>query len=120
MLKRLRRRRPLFAAAGLLLASGLLGESLGADHAHHEAAASCEAVAIAHDAHAHRIGAADRLAEHAHEHCYVCHWVRSFRPADRSRRIGADRLVAGRLELGFSALQNQLVVSQLPARSPPA
>jgi hypothetical protein len=120
MLARLRRHRLLCAAAGLLLASGLLGEALAVDHSHVEAGALCGLGTVAHNAHAHRIGAADRSAEHAHEHCYVCHWVRSFRPAEQSRRVEADRVLAGRLDLDFSRLPDHLVVSQVPARSPPA
>ena len=117
---RLRRQRLLFAAAGMLLASGLLGESLAFDHSHFEAGAPYDLGTITHDPHAHRIGAADRSAERAHEHCYVCHWVRSFRPAEQSRRIEVDRFVVGRLDFDFSRLRNRLVVSQVPARSPPA
>ena len=116
----LRRQRYLFTVAGILLASGLLGQALAFDHAHAEAGALCAPGSVAHDAQAHRIGAADRSTDHAHEHCYVCHGVRSFRPAERSRRMEVDRLIAGRLDLDFSALPNHLVVSQLPARSPPA
>ena len=120
MLKCLRRQRVMFAVVGGVLAYGLLGHTLAAEYSHADAASHSELIAVAHDAHAHRIGAATQSAAHAHEHCYVCHWVRSFRPAEQSHRVGADRLSAGRLDLGFSTLPNHPVVSQLPARSPPA
>jgi hypothetical protein len=120
MLKCLRRQRAMLAVVGCVLVYGLLDHTLAAEHSHADAASHSELVAVAHDAHAHRIGATTQSAAHVHEHCYICHWVRSFRPAKQSHRVGADRLSAGRLDLGFSALPNHPVVSQLPARSPPA
>ncbi len=120
MMKRLRRQRTMSAVVGCVLAYGLLGHTLAAEHAHDDDASHSELTAVAHDAHAHRIGTATQSAAHVHVHCYVCHWVRSFRPAEQSHRVGADRLSAGRLDLGFSARPHHPVVSQLPARSPPA
>ncbi|HAK55419.1 MAG TPA: hypothetical protein DCP38_08055 [Acidobacteria bacterium] len=119
MLRLLRAQRWLLALAATILVTGLAGEALALDHGHHEVGAICQPAGVQHDADAHRIGAAERSSEHAHEHCYVCHWVRSFRPAEQSRRIGADRLVAGQLHYPLNSASGRLVVSQLPARSPP-
>ena len=46
--------------------------------------AACRAVAVEHDAAAHRYSAPPMGADAHPLHCLVCHWVRSFRPRTES------------------------------------
>jgi hypothetical protein len=119
MLRVLRAQRWPLVLAATVLVTGLAGEAVALDHGHHEVGALCPLTGVEHEADGHRLSAVGRSPEHAHEHCYVCHWVRSFRPAEQSSRVGADRLVAGQLDYALSSISGRLVVSQLPARSPP-
>ena len=105
----------------MVLVVGVFAELAGFAHTDLDASHAYEGIVVIHDASAHRIGAWSASAEQAHEHCYVCHWVRSFHPAQTAGRgVSTDRVLAGRLNYEISAPLNRLVVSQLSPRSPPA
>lgn len=82
--------------------------------------AECPAVAVEHNAAAHRIAAPPRGTDAHPLHCLVCHFVQSFRPRPESKILSTPAIEAGiaiHVELFTAARRTQ--VAQPPLRSPP-
>ena len=82
--------------------------------------AACRAMAVEHDASAHRIGAPSTDGDIHPLHCLVCHWVRSFRPRAEAKFLSTPAVEAGtavHVELFTAARSTQ--VTQPSLRSPP-
>ena len=83
--------------------------------------AACRAMAVEHDAAAHRIGAPPVGADAHPLHCLVCHWGRSFRPQTEAKLLStpaADAGTAVHVEL-FTAVASASA-AQPPLRAPPS
>ena len=83
--------------------------------------AACRAMAVEHDADAHRIGAPPMGTDAHPLHCLVCHWVRSFRPPTESKvlsTLAADAGTAAHVEIFTAAASTP--AAQPPLRSPPS
>jgi len=82
--------------------------------------AACRAIAVDHDASAHRVGAPS--ADESHPlHCLVCHWVRAFRPRAEARFVSAVAAESGvRIPVQVFEISSQAPAAQPPLRSPPA
>jgi hypothetical protein len=83
--------------------------------------AACRAMAVEHDAAAHRIGAPPTGTDAAPLHCLVCHWGRSFRPRTEGRILSTPAAEAGtavHVELFTAAAAAP--AAQPPLRSPPS
>lgn len=83
--------------------------------------AACKAIAVEHDAAAHRIGATSADADNHPLHCLVCHWVRAFRPRTEVRVVSAPATGSGvRIPVQFFTISSRAPSAQPPLRSPPA
>ena len=83
--------------------------------------AACRAMAVEHDAAAHRFGAPPMGADAHPLHCLVCHWVRSFRPRTESQIMPTPAAEAGNvLYFEFFTAAASAPASQPPLRSPPS
>jgi len=83
--------------------------------------AACRAIAVEHDASAHRMGAAPADDESQPLHCLVCHWVRALRPRAEARFVSTVASEAGvRMPVQFFVVSGRAPVAQPPLRSPPA
>lgn len=105
-------------AATLLVSVTALGGSLLAPHPIdcHDACA----VAVTHDASAHRVHANVPETEDHPLHCLVCHWARSFRPQTETRFVPAPAAQAGtRVHVVVFTVAPADQVAQPPLRSPP-
>ena len=106
------------AALASLAAVGTSAVSPHEDDCHD---AACKAMAVEHDAAAHRLGAPSTDSDIHPLHCLVCHWVRSFRPPTEARTLStpaADAGTAIHVQLFTAARSTQ--IAQPPLRSPPA
>jgi hypothetical protein len=105
-------------AAVAMLSLAFAGLSAAAPHEEdcHE---GCPAIAVEHDASAHRIASPDATDEHA-IHCLACHWARSFRPRTESRvSIARAPEVGLNLHLEYVPAAVSAPIAQPPLRSPP-
>ena len=83
--------------------------------------AGCWAMAVEHDAAAHRIGAPPMGTDAHPLHCLVCHWVRSFRPRAEARIVSAPAADAGTsVHVEFFTAAHSAPAAQPPLRSPPS
>ncbi len=81
----------------------------------------CGTASVAHDASAHRIGAAGADADSYPLHCRVCHFARSFRPHSEVKFVNAPAAPAGVLvHFEIFTASPAARVAQPPLRSPPA
>ncbi|MBI2828044.1 MAG: hypothetical protein HYX77_02070 [Acidobacteria bacterium] len=83
--------------------------------------AACWAVAVEHDAAAHRFDAPPAGTGAHPLHCLVCHWVRSFRPRTEAKSLLTPAAEAGTVvpvELFTAAAAAP--AAQPPLRSPPS
>lgn len=108
-------------AVTAIVSLAAVGVSAGSPHEDDCHDAGCRAMAVEHDAAAHRFGAPPTGADAHPLHCLVCHWVRSFRPRTESRIIPTPAAEAGtavHVEL-FTATASA-PAAQPPLRSPPS
>jgi hypothetical protein len=83
--------------------------------------AACRAVAVEHDASAHRVGAPPIDDESHPLHCLVCHWVRAFRLGAATRFVSTlASATSVRIPLQFFVVASRAPAAQPPLRSPPA
>lgn len=108
-------------ALALLVCASVLGASFEAFHHAIDDDIACLAAVIEHDAADHRIDAATSSPAHAPDHCFFCHWARTFRltqsPAKRLIARQAESTV--RLVHAAVTLAAAPDLSELPARAPP-
>ena len=83
--------------------------------------AACLAMAVEHDAAAHRIGAPP-VGTDAHPlHCLVCHWVRSFRLRTEAKVLSTPAAEAGTaVHVEIFTAAASAPAAQPPLRSPPS
>jgi len=82
--------------------------------------AACRAMAVEHDADAHRIGAPPMGTDAHPLHCLVCHWVRSFRPRTEAKLLSTPAAEAGtEVHVALFRVAASAPVAQPPLRSPP-
>lgn len=82
--------------------------------------AACGAMAVEHDAAAHRFGAPPTGTDAHPLHCLVCHWVRSFRPRTEARIVFTPAAQAGTtVHVEFFTAAATAPAAQPPLRSPP-
>lgn len=83
--------------------------------------AACGAIAVEHDAAAHRVGASSDSPDGHPLHCLVCHWVRAFRPRTEARFVSTLASETGVcIPVQFFTIASRAPVAQPPLRSPPA
>src|SRR5687767_10705457 len=101
-----------------LVASLLLLVSLwGASHRRLDDAACLPVTAGEHDESKHAFAP---VAPAEHDHCAVCHWMRSVKPAFTSIAASAASLAhAGEIAAASSIAHRAPAGAQLPARAPP-
>jgi len=120
MLQWFRVRRARVAATTLLWMVAVSGAAV-APHEDDCHDAACAALAVDHDAAAHRVGAASADADTHPLHCLVCHWVRAFRPRTEVRIVSTPTVDAGvRMPVQFFTISGRAPVAQPTLRSPPA
>lgn len=113
--------RVLRSIAALMLGLGLLAEPLAGLHARADDDTLCRPAGALHDASAHRVEAGRNDAGEARHHCYICHWLGSFRPLlTAGRRADMRAACASQLEYALAALKDRLPLADVPARAPPA
>ena len=108
-------------AIAAIVSLGAAGVSAVSPHEDDCHDAACHAMAVEHDASAHRIGAPSAESDVHPLHCLVCHWVRSFRPRTEAKILPTPVAEAGtalHVEPFTAARRTQ--VAQPPLRSPPA
>lgn len=105
----------------LLVCVGILGASFESFHHAVDADAACLIAVAAHDASAHRVGAQPSSSSPAPDHCFFCHWARSFRlTSSPAKRLAARQIEPGpRPVLTAVRLAVAPDLSNLPARAPP-
>ena len=82
--------------------------------------AVCRAMAVEHDASAHRIGGPSTESDIHPLHCLVCHWARSFRPRAEAKFLLTPAGEAGTaVHVAFFTVARSTQVAQPPLRSPP-
>src|ERR671922_866138 len=75
--------------------------------------AACRAIAVQHDAAAHRVGGSSVDDGRHPLHCLVCHWVRAVRPRTEARFVSTLVPEAGaRLPIQFVALSGRASFAQ--------
>lgn len=82
--------------------------------------AACRAMAVEHNAAAHRMAASPTGTDAHPQHCLVCHLVRSFRPRAEAKILSTPAAEAGtavHVELFTAAASAP--AAQPPLRSPP-
>jgi hypothetical protein len=119
MFTRLWRLNVLRPALALALVAGFLATPFGIAHAGRLAHDPCDAQQTPPDPAAPRMAPAD--AQHAHGHCFTCHWFRSLRTALVSAGVNVPEAGPAGLLLG----EAPIVVAAAPgpiagARAPPA
>jgi hypothetical protein len=73
-----------------------------------------------HAAH-HRVVGTDRALKTTPDHCYLCHWLRTFHHGLRTSSARMHTVAAGRrIQRTVHARPSDLAASLLPARAPPA
>ena len=108
-------RRP---GVALLLAAHLGVGSLALPHTD-DPDAQCSPILVAHDASAHRIGAAAKPAAAETEHCFLCHSLRSFYPAFDMFEQADDAPRAEQLHIAPIDRVRLLAWTLAPGRAPP-
>ena len=103
-----------------LVSFAVLGASTVTPHEDDGHDVGCGAMAVEHDASAHRIGGPSTEGGLHPLHCLVCHWARSFRPRTETKFLSTPPADAGttiHVELFTAAASSP--AAQPPARSPP-
>jgi hypothetical protein len=108
-------------ALALVLCAGIFGASLDLHHHAIDHDAACQIAVAAHDASAHRIGAQQSSSSPASDHCFFCHWARSFRLTSSPAKRVAGRQVERTFRPVHAAVRLAVApdLSNLPARAPP-
>ena len=92
--------------------------SSAAPHADDCHGAECSSVTL-HDASAHRIGRPADTNDHA-EHCVVCHWTRTIRPApETTHPLAPVDAENARIVLDASAAVSETALARPSLRAPP-
>lgn len=108
-------------AVAAILSLTAAGVSAVAPHEDDCHDAGCRAMAVEHDAAAHRMGAPPAAADALPLHCLVCHWARSFRPRTEARILSTPVAEAGTtLHVEFFTAAAAAPAAQPPLRAPPA
>ncbi|HXE80145.1 MAG TPA: hypothetical protein VNK41_05305 [Vicinamibacterales bacterium] len=116
-LQRIRRWR---APAVLVLAAMCAGP-LGVPHLDALGDAACAPPATAHDAAAHRFTASASADDGHHQHCFVCHWARSFSVLLRGTgHADTPAPAAERLHTAALEPHHQIAWALVPGRAPPS
>jgi hypothetical protein len=103
-----------------MLSLAALGLSAAVPHEDDCHDATCQPVAVEHDASAHRV-TSPAAAEDEAPHCLVCHWARSFRPHTEPRVVAAPIIEPGvTLHVALVTAALSAPVAQPPGRSPPS
>ena len=108
-------------ALALFVCASVLGASFESFHHAIDDDFACLAAVVAHDEADHRIGAEPSLPGHAPDHCFFCHWARTFRPTPSTARRLAPRQAESAVRLVHAAVRLAAApeLSRLPARAPP-
>lgn len=107
-------------ALAAILSFAAVGASAVAPHEDDCHDAACWAMAVEHDAAAHRLSARPTGADAQPLHCLVCHWGRSFRPRTEARVLFtpvAETAAAVHVEIFTAAAAAP--AAQPPLRAPP-
>ena len=108
-------------AVTAIISLAAVGVSAGSPHEDDCHDAGCRAMAVEHDAAAHRFGAPPAGADAHPLHCVICHWVRSFRPRAEARIMSAPAVDAGTaIHVELFTVAASAPAAQPPARSPPS
>lgn len=83
--------------------------------------AACRAMAVEHDAAAHRVAAPSTSVDAHPLHCLVCHWARSFRPPITTKFVAAPAVHTGiRIHFDRITVARNAQIAQPSPRSPPS
>ena len=108
-------------AVSAIISLAALGGSAVSPHEDDCHDAACGAMAVEHDAAAHRIGGPRTGADAQLPHCLVCHFARSFRPQIEARLVSTPVVDTGTtVHAEFFTVARRAQVAQPPLRSPPA
>jgi len=103
-----------------LVSLAALGSSAVTPHVDDCHDSACLAMAVEHDADAHRIVAPPTGDDGDPLHCLVCHWLRSFRPRAEARVVPAPVAETGALlHVVFFTVFAAAPAVQPPLRAPP-
>ncbi len=102
------------------LLPGLLAGPLATVHAELEGDPDCDVTVVSHDPDAHVIGSRAASPTDDREHCYTCHWSRSFgSPLAPEAHPGLAAPRGTRVHVSLWLPDGFQAVSGIPARSPP-
>jgi len=104
----------------LLLLVGLCAGPLVLPHADPLGDAACAPVLTSHDEHAHRFTSAGSPQDTHPQHCYTCHWARSFPVLVRMEgHVESPSVSAERLHAPAVQPRHQIAWALSPGRAPP-
>jgi len=107
-------------AVTAIIALAAVGVSTFSPHEDDCHDAACRAMAVEHDAAAHRIGAPSTSTDAPPQHCLVCHLARSFRPRTEAKPLSTPAAEAGTaVHVALLRVAASAPVAQPPLRSPP-
>jgi len=104
---------------GLLVMTGSVPVSIAA-LLHDGGDDACQALIVAHDESAHRIGAARDSSTPDAQHCVVCHWFQSVQTLATTAGVGAPPTDSHHLIVSLVPLAGAAALEQLAARAPPS
>jgi hypothetical protein len=108
-------------AAVAVLSMAVVGGSTVVPHEDDCHDTACRAIAVEHNAAAHRIGSTSADDGSHPLHCVVCHWVRAFRPRTEARIVSLPASDTGvSIPAAFVTISGRAPVAQPPLRSPPS
>ena len=93
--------------------------ALGLPHTEKGHDADCTLIAVAHDAAAHRIGAASTHDTAPPVHCLACHWLRSLSRPSLAGQCAPQATARLGLRADTPALLSLTVAARPPLRGPP-
>jgi len=109
------------AALAALVLAGISTGPLVLPHADPLGDPACAPVLTSHDEHAHRFTRAASPDDTHPQHCYACHWARSFPVLLRTGgHVASPAAAAERLHAPAVQPRHQIAWALSPGRAPPA
>jgi len=108
-------------AAALILLVGVSTGPLVLPHLDPLGDAACAPGLVSHDAAAHRFTAAGAAHDSHAQHCFTCHWARSFQALVRTAgHVESPAAAPGSLRRCAVQPRHQIAWALVPGRAPPA